>query len=298
MPEIAVELPALLSLAAAFVLIGVSYGYSYTLGALLRTLAIALDVRIAYTHPFHWAAEKLLQLDSAINHALGQGIIALQADAAQWFAWGAQAQQAIGEAIQDVAESTYHALQRHAKVVVPLSITALIAPLWKIVHGLQAQSNAHVKTLPATVTKITNLTKSYPVRVERVAGLPRIVKAAVASALAATAGAVTLPRFGQIEADIAALKARLARASGVLTAASAVGIVAYALSKLGLGDSQCSNNKRYSKHICGMERNLLDSLLADTLLLVGTFSLVDFAREMVTVQEAVTEPIRLFWRVR
>lgn len=297
MPEIALELPALLSFAAAFVLIGLRYGYSYSLGALLRTLALALNVSVLSTHPFGFLAGALLRLDNEINHALGAGIIALQQDAAQWFAWGAQAQQAIGDAIQDVAESTYHALQRHAKVLVPLSITALIAPLWDAVRRLQARADAHVKTLPATITRVVKVTKSYPVTVQRVTGLPQLVKAAVASALAATAGAIALPRFRGIEADIAALKARLARSSGVLSAASAVGVVAYALSKLGLSEQRCSNNKRHAKSVCGMNTSLLESLLTDTLLIASTLSLVEFARELVPITEAAVVPIRRFWRV-
>lgn len=298
MPEIAIELPALLSFAAAFVLIGLRYGYSYSLGALLRTLALALNVSVLGSHPFGFLGNALLRLDNEINHALGVGIISLQSDAAQWFAWSAQASQAIGDVIQDVAESTYHALERHAKVVVPLSITALLAPLRAVVHRLEAQVNAHVKTIPATVTRVVKVTKAYPVTVERVVGLPRIVKAAVAAALAGTAGALTLPRFGQVEHEIAALRARLSRTGTALGVGSIVGAVAYALSKLGLSDQQCSNNKRYSKHVCGMDRNLLETLLADTLIVAGTLSLVEFARELVPITEAAVGPIRLFWRVR
>lgn len=297
MPEIALELPALLSLAAAFVLIGLRYGYSYSLGALLRTLALALNVSVLRTHPFGFLAGALLRLDNEINHALGAGIIALQKDAAQWFAWGAQVQQAIGEAIQDVAESTAARFHSLSKATVPLLVGATLGPVWLAIKALQAAVKAHVTTLPATVTKITHLTKSYPVTVQRVTGLPRLVKAAVAAALAGTAGAVTLPRFGQIEADIAALKARLARASGVVTAASAVGVVAYALSKLGLGSQQCSNNKRLAKHLCGMDANRLESLLLDTLLIASSLSLVEFARELVPITEAAVVPIRRFWRV-
>ena len=45
-----------------------------------------------------------------------------------------------------------------------------------------------------------------------------------------------------------------------------------------------------------MDRSLLDALIADTLLVVGTLSLVEFAKEMETVTEEVGPLVAKFWR--
>lgn len=74
------------------------------------------------------------------------------------------------------------------------------------------------------------------------------------------------------------------------------GAVAYALSRIGAGWVRCSNVRRAGRNVCGMDATLLESLLADTLLVVGTLSLVEFAEEMQGVTETAVRPITTFWR--
>jgi hypothetical protein len=45
-----------------------------------------------------------------------------------------------------------------------------------------------------------------------------------------------------------------------------------------------------------MNPSLLDALLVDTLLIAGTLSLEEFAREMVGVTSTAVRPITTFWR--
>ena len=85
------------------------------------------------------------------------------------------------------------------------------------------------------------------------------------------------------------------RAVPIATGA-ALGALVYALGKLGIGWVRCSAVKSAGKRVCGMDRNLLDSLLADTLLIAGTLSLVEFAEEMRGVTETAVRPISTFWR--
>src|SRR5437764_1465863 len=59
---------------------------------------------------------------------------------------------------------------------------------------------------------------------------------------------------------------------------------------------QITNVYKVGKRACGMNPDLLESLLADTLLIAGTVSLVEFARGMQDVTEEVTPLIRTFWR--
>lgn len=74
------------------------------------------------------------------------------------------------------------------------------------------------------------------------------------------------------------------------------GVVAVVLSRLGLSWARCTNVSRVGKNVCGMNPSLLESLLADTLLIAGTLSIVEFAEEMQGVTEAAVRPILTFWR--
>jgi hypothetical protein len=76
----------------------------------------------------------------------------------------------------------------------------------------------------------------------------------------------------------------------------AVGALAFALSRLGMPWARCSNVGKVGRNVCGMDANLLQSLLADTLMIAGTLSLVEFAEEMQGVTEAAVRPILSFWR--
>jgi hypothetical protein len=74
------------------------------------------------------------------------------------------------------------------------------------------------------------------------------------------------------------------------------GAVALALSRLKIGWLRCGNVSRVGKNICGMDGALLEALLADSLLIAGSLSLVEFAREMVGVTDTAVRPITTFWR--
>lgn len=74
------------------------------------------------------------------------------------------------------------------------------------------------------------------------------------------------------------------------------GAVALALGRLGLGWTRCSKVGQAGKNLCGMDAGLLESLLADSLVVVGSLSLVEFAEEMVGVTDLAVRPITDFWR--
>ena len=82
----------------------------------------------------------------------------------------------------------------------------------------------------------------------------------------------------------------------VLTKQGAAALVAGALATLGLGFLRCPRFAKAGKRACGMDASLLESLLADTLIIAGTVSLVEFAEGMQTVTADLIGPIRTFWR--
>jgi len=74
------------------------------------------------------------------------------------------------------------------------------------------------------------------------------------------------------------------------------GAVALALSRLGLGWVRCSKVGRAGKTLCGMDDSLLESLLADTLAIVGTVSLIEFIRDAQAVEHVALEALGGFIR--
>jgi len=88
------------------------------------------------------------------------------------------------------------------------------------------------------------------------------------------------------------------RLEKTLAIAGATALVGAALARLGLGWLRCPRIAKAGKQLCGVNPNLLDSLLADTLLIAGTVSLVDFAKEMQGFTGEVADASRFFWRAR
>jgi hypothetical protein len=83
------------------------------------------------------------------------------------------------------------------------------------------------------------------------------------------------------------------RAWGTLAFA---GAVAFALSRLKVGWIRCPKLAKRGPALCNLDDALFAALLADSLLIVGSLSLVEFAREMVDVTDTAVRPITTFWR--
>jgi hypothetical protein len=113
----------------------------------------------------------------------------------------------------------------------------------------------------------------------------------------ATAGAVAIPgwairlpgRVGHLEHDLASVRARLRSLEKYAGATGAVALFAAAIAKLGLRWIRCRNVTRAGKAICATDTSLLDSLLGDALLIVSAVSVVEFAKELLALEdEALT----------
>lgn len=236
-----------------------------------------------------WVRKPLTAIQQRIVHYMAQA--------------AAEPQKQVGAALHDSArlvDATAQELQTHAQL---LALLAQAIPDAATRADLQAAAGRLEKRVGNAEAQARGIGADV---------LPRI--AAVEKGI----GADVLPQIRALDKEVAgiegktipALRGRVragersisnlwdwVRSHTLLAASTAfAGAVAFALARVGAGWTRCNNWNRVGRQVCGMDSGLLESLLADALLVVGTLSLVEFAEAMVEVEGAVVDGVRAFWR--
>lgn len=270
--------------------------YRSTLGALLGLLAAALDKSILGTHPFHFLAVGIKAFDSAINQALSQAMIGAHIAFAKVMHAHAVLWHDLTSAVGDLAEATEGALRHLPRAIIQTIIPAWVYPLRSTVHYLQrllSRLEAKVASLPRTITNtVTHETTKVITKVERVT----VVKVKSAAVAIPRAIGIPLPRVGALEREVTGLEKWVRSHRDAVTAGALAAAVAATLARLGLSSSRCSRVQKYNKALCGMDDGLLDSLLADTLVLASTISIVELAVYCQGFLKEVEGPLESFVR--
>lgn len=102
--------------------------------------------------------------------------------------------------------------------------------------------------------------------------------------------------LAHVEKRVGRLTGRLSRVEKLLGLAAFAGLLVRALDRLGLKWLRCGNVNKVGKQLCGMNPGLLESLLADALLVGGVLSLVALAEEMQTVVGDSASLVQKFWQ--
>lgn len=302
MPQLLAEpLVALGLLAACAFLIALSYAYNYSIGAFLQLLAHLFD-KAVIRGPFGlkvglgFIGDAIRSIDNNIRAMIGSGIQKTEYAWHRFLQWNANAFSGIGKVMgeytHDVAVA-WHTL-RHATI--PNLIHAVTRPITQLVHNT-ITNVSHVRKY--VTTEVTHVTKVIRPTVTKT--LPEIIKIVrvSAKAIAAAPGiATTIPRIAL--RDVAELRGytakQLRRIARTLTPAGIAGLLVAALGSLGLGWVRCSKVGRAGKALCGLNENLLQSILADALLIASTISIVELAKECQDFTATVEEPLKLFVR--
>jgi hypothetical protein len=244
-----------------------------------------------------WVATILRGLNAAALHLLGAGIDATDYAAKRLWHWTAYMLESVGRVVGDLAEQVEQELSYLWRQSIPRYVHAALHPLaskveW-LIHYVE-HTVAHPTTIVRPVTRVLD---------PRIASLEREVKRLAATveadgaAVLAPPIAVPFPHVGDVLHGIDALRARLGKLTRQLAPAAVAALVVAALGSLRLGWLKCGNVARFGRHVCGMDGDLLDTLLADTVLVFGTVSLVEFASEMTNLQDEIAGAVRRFWRV-
>ena len=88
----------------------------------------------------------------------------------------------------------------------------------------------------------------------------------------------TVPTFPNIWKRIRALEKKLAVPLGIAAVVAALG-------RLGLGWIRCNKVRQVGRSVCGLDQNLLESLLLDTLAVFSIVSVVEFANGLRAIED-------------
>lgn len=268
----------------------IRFTWSVVFHPIFATLAAAFNFGIptglfGTIHPLRGVAHFLDSIDNAVYSTLGQWINQSEHAFHKFLLWQAYVLTKTGDEIAALAHDTWQALSIvHAKTQ-PAKIQAAAAPavkaatatLPRVVVKLDSRVPALEREIAATNAKVTAL--QHSIALPHSIAIPR-----------------TLPKVGSLERDLKWVKGELGKLKWAVPFAGVLGLGAALLSKLGLNWTRCSNVNKTGKQLCGMNTSLLESLLADTLLIVGTVSLVEFAEGMQGITGEIVGPIRAFWR--
>lgn len=287
MPAVAVA-PELLALAALIVAYGlIKFGAVFT-AALFGTAEGILGW-------VPWAGSRLKaplhSIEKRINSRMAQAARGVEGGiAATWHALAYLIEQT-GEAIWDATRLGARALWL-VEVKYPLKVLEALA------HKGISAAGVVTKTYPTVAKRITVVQKVDRASLARLGRSLHALEARVAALPHIGAGTIALPfpRLGSLERRARAQAGRLGRVEHKLGALTFTALVAAALARLGAGWLRCTNTRRAGKALCGMDANLLESLLAGALIISGSFSIRDFALGMEQIGDEAVGAITGFVR--
>lgn len=275
----------LLALLAFAVTLGLQKGWAASFGQLFYWLAAQIDKLpsvsvVGRTIGFGGVAHAIRAASDSVYNWLGQ---AVQHTSAPFVAFVHYMADVLAKPAQQVAlavADTLHTLTVLRTQIIPRMIAAKVA--WIPLHlaRLSAQVASLAARAPVHIVKQIEHTTATATKV--------IVNKAVA---------IPFPRIRNLEREAGALGKRIDRlARRVAPAALAAAIVA-TIARTSWRWVRCGRVRRVGRQVCGMDDSILDSLLADTLLIVGTISLVEFAEGLQAGMDDLTPQVRKFWKV-
>jgi len=274
---------------------------------IFQLLAQLLNVSIVRTHPFGFLADALNRADTSVYNWLGHQKDACGHAFVTLCLWVAMQVTMIVVAI---AALSYELLRwahvighRTSVTVIKKTVNVITKPIahdavkGRVAHDARvpalehelAALRARVAELDATVAKVQAITVTVPSVVPR----PRPVAPPVPVRVPVPH---TLPKVSDLTHAWDAIKKRLGKVTKLGTVAGLVGLTAAVLGRLGLGWLRCSRVGRVGRQLCGMNEGLLESLLADALLIASAISIVEFAKELQAIEGEVVAGLERFVR--
>jgi hypothetical protein len=229
------------------------------------------------------------KIEQHVTNALGTAAAGLQARIGGVYHSAARLVEETGQKIEDA----YRLLGGVAGIMelfVPYrEVLALYHALAKAIARLHGTTHEQTKAIAHTARAASDARHRADTAQVRAQAIPADV--VIPRDLSGLRG-----RVREAEQEIGRLWDRVRGIAPSVIGGVALGALTLALGRLGLGWARCSNVGKVGRRVCGMDAGLLESVLADSLLILGTLSLVTFAEEMQDVTEVIARPIQTFWR--
>lgn len=241
-----------------------------SLGKLLYWMADTLDIAkvsiLGKTFHLFGPLSKLLRsLVHTVDHYLGEAVIWSGKAASTFFGFFLSINLWMAREIADLAQDVWHTIRAQSVTAYTDARKYVDA---RVYRPIKQETRTIYKTSTAAIRGI-NLR------------LGRIDRRLKALAVAVPAAIVSpWPRLRGLERRAERQAKRLSRLEKASAGALAAGVVWAALRRLGLSWLRCSNTVKGGRRLCGMDPDLLDTLLAGSLILAGSISLVELAREL------------------
>ena len=261
------------------VLAGILWTYRNTFGWLFETIgnvSVGSYPIVGTIRPFRI----LLAIDHAFVSALGAAAAKQEQLAGRFFHAAAVVQGWIVRELRDFAVEVWKWRSWLEGAFIPAYLAAKIAAAVKGIGTtkvVKIAARATATTVERVVTKRIGITRAD-------------VEALIRKAVAAT-GAIAvpiphiLPRLRDLERTAENDAKRLRRLGWAGAFTGAVGLVLAALARLGLNWIRCRNVKDAGRAVCRLDTSLLNELLTDGLLFFGAVSVVEFAKELRTIED-------------
>lgn len=285
------------------------FAWTMTFHLVFANLARLFDVEILYTHPLRPVANALRGVDNFVFRSIGDGIAGTEHAWHKMLLWQAYVLTKTGDEIAKLSIDVLYGLHILHRKVTPFAISAAALPAIRryfgtlpVLHTItRPATRKAIAESPALTARVAKLEKELAAVRQHAIAIPAPVIRPRTGAVAQPGhGTIVLPKpnTGEIDAALKWARGKIGQLSKLGTIAGIVGLTLATLGRVGLGWTRCSNVNKVGKTACGMNPGLLESLLADTLLVVGTVSLVEFAQGMQGIMGEVVPPVRSFWRVK
>jgi hypothetical protein len=272
--------------------------YSATLGALLGHLAdLSRGVTVAGIHVFGWLGNGLDKINHFVMTQLGNAVVGTSW---AWHKLVGQTASFIHETarvVNEIATASAQAWDYAWRHGIPQLIQHALDPVWLAQKAIwaaihEAQHLSHVTTKTVTHVVTNELPRITVKVVEQTAATTTTTAKAVANAIAHP-----LPRIGALERELHGIDALTKEAWRKLSRPTVfAGLVAAALTSLGLQWLRCTNYRRFGQRICQLHPNVLDDFLLGLVAIFGTLDLVHFAKQVQGVTAETEKAVTTFWR--
>ena len=231
-------------------------------------------------------AEVTVRLTRWITHSVGEVFSDAERLAVAWFSglyqWAALA---VGQALLWPIE-----LFKLQWWLVTKAIPDAIQAALRGVHGAVTTVTKVLPGVTRTIVKLPKLTKAQATALVSVA-VARFVHPYLAqlrwlrthfhALTAVLPRALPIPQFPTFPN----IWKRLRALEKKISVPVALGVVAAALARLGLGWLRCNRVRKVGKAVCGIDDSLLDKFLLDALAIFGVISIVEFAEGLLAIED-------------